>query len=336
MELEEIQKTARLYFVSNKPSFKKLKSTLEYILERICEEADVKPHHISARTKKLKSYVEKFERKSSLTLPTDVQDIVGGRIVTLFRSDLLELDKKMNLHLEVISSENKIQDAEVDSFGYMSVHYICRLKQSLSGPHYDGLHGFEFEVQLRTILMDAWANVSHYIDYKGVSSIPKALRKDFHALSALFYVADSSFERFHDESKTSKKNAVSKLASPESVEVTLDADTLAAALQKLFPDREAPEEDSDVSELMEEISSYTPYKTVGELEKVVERYRPALVAYEADHPPQKGYEGEPTQFAQVGMLRSLLDISDPIFADRRLGEFSKFYEEYRDLARTDE
>ena len=57
-----------------------------------------------------------------------------------------------------------------------------------------GLHGIKFEIQCRTILQNAWASVSHRLAYKGEASIPEALRKDFHALAGLFYVADKHFE----------------------------------------------------------------------------------------------------------------------------------------------
>jgi putative GTP pyrophosphokinase len=63
-----------------------------------------------------------------------------------------------------------------------------------SGPRYDPLKHLRFEVQVRTIVMDAGAAVSHHLDYKGGTSVPSELRKDFYALSGLFYVADQHFE----------------------------------------------------------------------------------------------------------------------------------------------
>ena len=49
-----------------------------------------------------------------------------------------------------------------------------------------------FEIQVRTIAQDAWDSVSHYLDYKN-NSIRDELKRDFYALSGLFYVADTHF-----------------------------------------------------------------------------------------------------------------------------------------------
>src|SRR5947208_10717429 len=104
------------------------------------------------------------------------------------------------------------------------------MKSEYKGPRYDAISGMPFEVQVRTILMDAWANVSHYLDYKGEADVPKPLRRDFYALSGLFYVADSHFEMFFKSSKDSRKQ-MAKLASESQSELTeqdINLDSLTA------------------------------------------------------------------------------------------------------------
>ncbi|MCS5733587.1 GTP pyrophosphokinase [Herbiconiux daphne] len=328
MDVSETQNSARAYFEANETRFDRLTASLTLILTKVADTAGVKVHHISARKKSLDSYLEKFDRKQHLARPTDVQDLVGGRVVTLFRSDLRRLEDKLGDVFVVVGTENKIEDADEDSFGYMSVHSVCRFNSSLSGPHYDGLHDVEFEIQLRTILMDAWANVSHHIDYKGESSIPKELRKDFNALSALFYVADSSFERFYEASQNSKQAATDDLAALTASEIPLNADTLAAALKKFFPDR-TPPDDSFVSGLMEDISAYTTIETVGALENVVDEYRGAAERFELENPPKVGHSEMPERFAQVGMLRILLNIAVVDYANRLAPQVRDRYARYR-------
>ncbi|PPF64175.1 hypothetical protein C5E11_05660 [Clavibacter michiganensis] len=322
MQLKAIQDEAKAYFLLNQGRFDLLTQSLETILADAASRAGVKVHHVSARTKELDKYLEKFDRKRHLVAATDVQDLVGGRIVTLYRSDLKLLEEKLYDVFEVVGTENKIEDAGDDSFGYMSVHYICRLRADLRGPHYNGLHDLYFEVQLRTILMDAWANVSHHIDYKGESSIPQELKKDFNALSALFYVADSSFERFHSESKQSKEAAVADLEDETPKDIALNADTLRATLRRQFPDR-LHMNDEEVSEIMEEISKFTDLTTVRALQDVIQRYLSRAEQYEKDRPPShwneetdEEEEGDGRYF-DGGMLRVLLSIAIPAFAEGR-------------------
>ena len=57
---------------------------------------------------------------------------------------------------------------------------------------------FLFEIQIRTITQDAWASISHYLDYKNEISIADELKKDFYALSGLFYIADTQFNKIQE------------------------------------------------------------------------------------------------------------------------------------------
>ncbi len=60
------------------------------------------------------------------------------------------------------------------------------MKRDYKGPRYDTIVGMPFEIQVRTILMDAWANVSHYLAYKSDIDVPINLQRDFYALGGLF------------------------------------------------------------------------------------------------------------------------------------------------------
>lgn len=86
-----------------------------------------------------------------------------------------------------------------DNFGYMAFHLTAKLKDSQVDHTLDEVKSVPFEVQIRTIAQDAWASISHYLDYKKESEIPARLRRDFHALSGLFYVADVHFAFLTEE-----------------------------------------------------------------------------------------------------------------------------------------
>ena len=133
--------------------------------------------------KTLASLEEKAQRKG-YGEPLQLSDIVGARVVVLFLSDLPRTDALIRDTFHVVTSEDKIEGAEDPStFGYMSHHYDAVLNPAHTGPRYEDLHDLQFEVQARTLLMDAWANVSHYLAYKSNAGIPPELRRDFYALS---------------------------------------------------------------------------------------------------------------------------------------------------------
>ena len=164
-----------------------------FILEASLKQASVKVHTISSRLKKLESFLDKTERQQLNDPLNQVNDIVGLRVVCLFLSDIDVIGKLIRTNFSVMSEDNKIEGADVSSFGYMSVHFIVKMKKEHKGPRYDPITGVPFEIQVRTIAMDAWANVSHHLDYKSDRDVPSNLRKDFYALSGLFYVADRHF-----------------------------------------------------------------------------------------------------------------------------------------------
>jgi len=168
-----------------------------------------------------------------------------------------------------LSEDNKISDYEISSFGYLSVHSVAAIKKEYSGPRYDQILDLPFEIQVRTIAMHAWATVSHYLDYKAEMDVPKDLRRDFYALSGLFYVADTHFEMFFKLGQASREKMIKlfEKAKPK-LDQTINLDSLTAYLHKKFPDRKhsRPEHISDlVRDLLK-----TGHTTIGDIERMVD------------------------------------------------------------------
>ncbi len=116
---------------------------------------------------------------------------MGFRVICLFLDDLGRIKNIIKDKLNIISEDNKISDTDISIFGYMSLHIKCRLKPNKNlNNEQDKM---PFEIQVRTIAQDAWATISHYLHYKKDSLIPEEMKRDFYALSGLFYVADTHF-----------------------------------------------------------------------------------------------------------------------------------------------
>lgn len=172
---------------------------VSHVLQSMIAISDIKIHNIVGRVKDIESLIEKSIEKELTDPIKQIKDISGVRVVCLFRDDLRRLEKLICENFSVISQDDKISSSE--GFGYMSIHYICSLRETFSGPRYDNIKGFVFEIQTRTICMDAWAAVSHYLAYKGQWDVPVELQKAMNALSGLFYVADSEFQQIYGAKK---------------------------------------------------------------------------------------------------------------------------------------
>src|ERR1017187_5180480 len=174
-----------------------------FILNERIEEKKIKIHAVEGRIKKLESLIEKCKRNGSAALDS-VNDVVGTRVVCLFRSDIERIEKLVKNNFEVVEIDNKIENAN-NPLGYMSVHYLCKMPSKYKGPRYEKTENAIFEIQIRTLCMHCWAAVSHYLEYKGDWDVPKELKLALGALGGLFYVADNQFEQFNAARVASKK-----------------------------------------------------------------------------------------------------------------------------------
>ncbi|MGJ6979468.1 GTP pyrophosphokinase [Aestuariimicrobium soli] len=199
------------------------------------EASGIKVHSVTARVKEFTSAYDKASAHGCAV--RDLRDLVGVRVVCLYRADLQRVDSVIHDAFTVLYREDKREASPVDSFGYASIHYDCQLPYSrVPGMgNADNLAKWTFEVQARTILMDAWANVSHHLAYKGKSSMPAEVAREFHALSGLFHIADKALDGVFDAAERSRLRAIGgpSLSDP------IDRDTLRGLLCSEYSDRRA-------------------------------------------------------------------------------------------------
>ena len=160
---------------------KALLDEVVFILTERIATAGVKIHLIEHRVKELPSLIKKCQRKN-LTNMDGLVDVVGARVVSLFRSDLQRIGQIIAENFEVINIDDKISEDQ-GALGYLSVHYVCKMPSRYNGPRYENTTGIQFEIQVRTLCMHAWAAVSHYLDYKGDWDVPVELKRSLSALS---------------------------------------------------------------------------------------------------------------------------------------------------------
>lgn len=282
-----------------KPNLERLREECGYTLREALKQAGIKTHSVLSRIKTLESTREKISRKDQAESLDEIEDLVGLRVVCLLRSDIPRIAELIRKEFNVIMEDNKIDGAQIDAFGYQSVHFIAKLDDSSTGPRYNGLHEKRFEIQVRTVAMDAWATLSHYLDYKNESDTPKRLRKDFFALSGLFYVADTHFELFYEERQKSIDAAKFEMREQADETNELNLDTFSAYLKRKYPERDEPKT-SKVSDLLEELVKFG-YDDFSKIESGLEKAKKAFEAYE---------ESSSNNFSIVGVVRISFRILD--------------------------
>jgi len=146
--------------------------------------------------------------------------------------------------------------------------------------------------------MDAWDNVSHHLDYKGESSIPSEPRRDFYALSGLFYIADQHFELFFGEAPAARETAAELVTETDhGLDVEINLDTMLAYLSKRYSDRQT-DDAASVSEIVEEVTAHG-FTRLDELDEALTRVEPSVLSMEKSI----GRRQTDFRFTRVGMVR---------------------------------
>lgn len=175
-------------------SFQLLAETARLLLFRELSKEDIKIHSIPFRVKSINSSIDKIRRKSFRNPFTEMKDLAGIRVVCLFLSDIQRVAAVAKSTFEILEEDNKIEDSPENFFGYIDHKLTAKLKSESLKTLSTQLLDFHFEIQIKTITQDAWASISHILDYKQHSQIPQHLRRGFFALHGLFYVADTQFD----------------------------------------------------------------------------------------------------------------------------------------------
>lgn len=298
-------------YQSLRPALDRLETECRYIIEDALRQAGIKTHSVLSRVKTLDSIREKIARKEKTQSLDEIDDLLGIRIVCLLRSDIARIGDLIRAEFEVMSEDNKLDGANIEAFGYQSVHFIARLNASCKGRRYTGLHGQIFEIQVRTVAMDAWATLSHYLDYKNEIDVPRDLRKDFFALSGLFYVADTHFELFYGARQKSSTEAFGESHNSQRADQELNLDTLMAFLNERYPERSHIPA-SSISELLAELVD-CGYTDIEKIRDSLAEAEPYFLTYERRHPP---FEEANEKYADMGVVRIALSIIDQGMFDR--------------------
>jgi putative GTP pyrophosphokinase len=176
---------------------------------------------------------EKLSRKSlDITRVADLHDLIGLRIILLFRRDLDTVCQLLNRNLKVLEQYDTSERLSENQFGYASTHLIITLPDAwLQVPTFAPLKGLVAEVQVRTAAQHAWAAASHVLQYKAEASVPASVRRSINRVSALLETVDLEFERVLEERQKYREAAIDTRTAEE-----LNVDLLEKVLNEAFPE----------------------------------------------------------------------------------------------------
>ena len=169
-------------------------SELEKSIEIALKSLPSKPR-VNGRLKSFDSYFKKLIRHHKPRRDTSrINDLIGIRIVCHFLEDLSAVEDLLKKHFNVIEVERKGGDHTYREFGYESIHLMITIPEEIL-KKFDIPGEETAEVQIRTILQDAWAEVEHELIYKAeFTPFDDPLRRKLAAINASLSLADIIFQ----------------------------------------------------------------------------------------------------------------------------------------------
>jgi len=172
-----------------------------------------------SRVKSFASYYRKILRVKKMQEINSgelicLTDMIGIRVICAFLEDLDVVEQQIKKIYKVKEIEHKGTANNFKEFGYESVHILieipeeCVPHQSLSadGKILELPKDLVCEIQIRTILQDAWAEVEHELVYKSeFTPFDMPLRRKLASMNASLTLADIIFQEIRDYQKKLQK-----------------------------------------------------------------------------------------------------------------------------------
>lgn len=240
-------------------------------------------HSVTYRCKSRQSIEEKISRpEKNYVALSDLTDVAATRVTTYFADDVDLIARLIEREFEIDEGESidkRIYD-EPDRFGYLSLHFIVRFSpERLKLSEYRRFVNMRFEIQIRSILQHAWAEIEHDLGYKSSAGAPVNVRRRFARVASLLELADSEFQLIRQSLKTYEREVPESILQDPyavaldiaSIRALFDAESNVRQLDQLVATasgNEIASQNEKLNESHAERMNYFGITTVGELEKI--------------------------------------------------------------------
>ena len=225
-----------------RPQYEAFSQAVKEILAQALISSNITVSSVEARAKEPESFGAKagMPSEDDPSAPKyeqpleEITDLAGVRIITFFPRTLSTIGDCIRNEFEVIEYTDLSRTLlQQERFGYQSEHFLVRLDgKRTSLPEYKPHSGLVAEIQVRTILQHAWAEIEHDIQYKSTITIPNTIRRRFMALAGLLEIADREFQAIQDDDKDLKVRARTSVEEGDLEEVEITADALRSYLDR--------------------------------------------------------------------------------------------------------
>ena len=260
----------------NLPFLEQTANKVRASLKNALDDAGLIIAALECRVKTEHSLAGKLELKGSkYGSLADITDIIGLRVITFYIDDVDKVASAVERLFQVDweNSVDKRKLHDIDSFGYLSLHYICKTDDC----------PYRFEIQMRTVPQHAWANMNHDTGYKSGVEIPTRYRRDMSRIAGMLELIDDEFSRIRTEINDYRRRVQTLVASGNLADVALDGDSFRSFLTiepfKNLNRRIAAVNQAEIQDVS--LQQFLPvflgmgFKTLGDIENLIRQYSEA-------------------------------------------------------------
>lgn len=265
----------------------------EKLVKDLLNENNIRVLSVTSRIKEKESLFKKIEKSErELSRLEEIHDISGLRIVTYFAEDVNVVAKMIQREFDVNEklSVNKLDLLDPDRFGYISLHYVAKLSESrLKLTEYKRFASCQCEIQIRSILQHAWAEIEHDLGYKSKLAVPKEIRRRFSRLAGLLEIVDVEFDQIRQSlAKYEKEVPAQIVKAPDAVlinKASLNSLITTSSIIKELDRDIAKATDSNIRGSYTEFDQllmqfqYIGFETIGQIETALRSYSSEIASF---------------------------------------------------------
>lgn len=191
-----------IWYDKNVSLYQRFSKEMSDIIEKILRANKIPFHSINYRVKEKDSYLSKCKKDKYRNPVLEIMDISGIRIIAYTNQDVDRICKviKKNFIIDTGNSGNKAEALDDNKVGYLSIHYIAQFNDDRTIlPEYEEFKELKSEIQVRTLLQHAWAEIEHDKNYKFSDVLPIDLKRRFHLVAGVLEMMDREFDNLSKE-----------------------------------------------------------------------------------------------------------------------------------------
>jgi ppGpp synthetase/RelA/SpoT-type nucleotidyltranferase len=187
-------------YEAERPIYRDLAS---HVAERLSHELSGAgiPATVTSRVKETESFVAKALLRGYADPLREVGDKAGIRATVIYAEDVDKAEEVARSFLRVANREQKLDALAYNENGYLGVHLDAHYDDDAARQIDERFVGRSIEIQIRTMVQSAWAEVSHEQLYKPAGEVPDGLKRQIFRLVSLVELFDLEVERFLSEAR---------------------------------------------------------------------------------------------------------------------------------------